>query len=208
MSKVKIAAIRMCAGSSSRMGKENKLLLKLNNVSAVRNTAREISLAAFSEVINVTGFENNLLEEELEDFNFNTVRNCDFDKGFHSSIKVGVQRLSNDTEFFAICLGDQPALQSHDYNFLLDTVETFKDKKLFQPMFKGMKGNPAIISTAFVKEILEHADDDRGCYYLFEKYPTDVMKVEMPNDSALLDIDTPEQYLKMKTRLDNRGIND
>lgn len=195
----------MCAGTSCRMGSQHKLLMNINGVPVIRTTAREVKLAQFNEVIAVTGYKFQKMEEELGEFNFETVRNMDYKKGLHSSIKIGFKRVHSDMDFVAICLADQPLLTAKNYNDLLEQIAKYPDKKLFQPIFDGKKGNPAIISTAFLPEILAHVDEDRGLYYLFDQHPDLVQKIEMSDDAILIDIDTPELFSHAKNRLETRG---
>lgn len=195
----------MCAGTSVRMGSQHKLLMNINGVPVIRTTAREVKIAGFSEVIAVTGYKFQKMEEELVDFNFKTIRNMDYKKGLHSSIKVGLKIVAKDMDFIAICLADQPLLTAENYNELLNQISHHPEKKLFQPVFNGSKGNPAIISTSFTEEILAHADEDRGCYYLFEQYPELVQRIHMKDDAILMDIDTPELFSLTKNRMETRG---
>jgi molybdenum cofactor cytidylyltransferase len=195
MPELKVACLLLCAGKSSRMSPDHKLLLKINKLSVIQKTAEEINKADFCEVIAVTGYQKDLVQREIEKFPFKIIHNEQFDMGLHSSIKAGVLQLNPEADFFAVCLADQPALTKDDYNFLISAVKKLgMDKKIFSPMFKGTRGNPTVISKKMISDILAHSDDDRGCFYLFQRYPEAVMNIEMINDSALLDIDTPELY--------------
>lgn len=205
MSKVKIACLLLAAGKSERMKPDHKLLMKMGDFSVIKKTALEIVQSQFCEVIAVTGFKNAEVERELVDLPIKIVHNDSFEKGLHSSIKLGVKNLSLETEFFAVCLADQPALTHVDYNRLIEAVNMYPDKKLFHPSFKGKKGNPAIIARDYIPEIISHEDNDRGCFYLFEKHSQVVVAVEMFDASALMDIDTPALFDEVQFHIEKRS---
>lgn len=186
------------------MAPDHKLLMKLGELSVIKNTALEIVQSQFFEVIAVTGFKSDEVSKELELLPIKIVHNAHFEKGLHSSIRVGVKALDSEAQFFAVCLADQPALTHIDYNHLIDTVNLYPDKKLFHPTFRGVKGNPAIISRDYISEILSHEDNDRGCFYLFEKHSQNVVAVEMNDSSSLMDIDTPALFDEVRFHIEKR----
>jgi molybdenum cofactor cytidylyltransferase len=205
MSKVKVACLLLCAGKSSRTSPDHKLLLKIDDEhSILQRTAMEITRSKFFEVIAVTGFEEELMKAELKGLALEIFHNKHYENGMHSSIKEGLKHLSPEADFFAVCLADQPMLSHEDYNFLIDTVNAHPDFTLFRPVFNGQFGNPAIISKNYITEILAHEDNDKGCSYLFEKYPETTVKVPMKNHSTLIDVDTHELFEEVRFHLNKR----
>ncbi len=205
MSKVvKVSALLLCAGKSSRTSPDHKLMFKIQDLSVIKRTAHAIIGAQFFEVIAITGHEADMIRDELHGMPVHFVHNEKFEKGIHSSIKAGLTEISPEADFFAVCLADQPMLRSDDYNLLIDTVGENKKKKLFRPVYNGKFGNPAIISRDLILEILRHEDSDKGCSYLFEKHPDEVVAVEMPDHSSLVDVDTHELFEEVKFHLEKR----
>ncbi|MEA9357656.1 nucleotidyltransferase family protein [Bacteriovorax sp. PP10] len=205
MSKVKIACLLLCAGKSSRMSPDHKLLLKIDNEhSILQRTAMEITRSQFYEIIAVTGFEEELVKAELKGLALEIYHNKNYENGLHSSIKEGLKHLGPQADYFTICLADQPMLSHKDYNLLIDTVNANPDFTLFRPVFNGRPGNPVVISKKYIPEILAHEDVDQGCFYLFEKYPEATIEVPMKNHSTLIDIDTPELFEEVRFHLKER----
>ena len=186
------------------MSPDHKLLMKIDDNSILKRTALEITRSQFYEVIAVTGHESELVKSELKGLAVEVFHNKNYESGMHSSIKEGLTHLSPDADYFAVCLADQPTLSHLDYNHLIDTVNANTDYKLFRPVFNGQFGNPSIISKNYISEILNHEDSDKGCAYLFENHPESVMKVQMPNQSTLIDVDTHELFEEVKFHLTKR----
>ncbi len=186
------------------MSPDHKLLMKIDDYSILKRTALEITRSQFYEVIAVTGHESELVKSELKGLAVEVFHNKNYENGMHSSIKEGLTHLSPDADYFAVCLADQPTLSHLDYNHLIDTVNANTGYKLFRPVFNGQFGNPSIISKNYISEILNHEDSDKGCAYLFENHPESVMKVQMPNQSTLIDVDTHELFEEVKFHLTKR----
>ena len=62
---MKISAIILAAGASTRMGRKNKLLLPYNNEPIIFHVCRTVLNTRLNPVIVVTGFENIQVEKEL-----------------------------------------------------------------------------------------------------------------------------------------------
>jgi molybdenum cofactor cytidylyltransferase len=205
-----VSCLLLCAGQSSRMEGANKLLMRFDSTSVLARSASQVVRAGFSDVVAVTGFEADLVEAELEDFqtsnpfagSMRVVRNRFFENGMHSSIRVGLSALSPEAAFFAVALADQPLLTASDYAHLISAAREFPSAKLIAPVYAGVRGNPTLISMSLRSEILAHEDSDRGCSYLFERYPNEVYYLDMPFAQRNLDVDTRELLREAKEVLD------
>ena len=174
----------------------NKLLVNWKGAPLVQWTLSEIQSAPFSEVIAVTGHDGLNLSPILRDVR--VVNNPHFDHGMHSSIRAGLKEINLTEGFVAICLGDQPLLNSSDYDELISKADL--KFKLIYPSFNGERGNPVLINLSLREEILSHPDDDRGCSYLFKRYPQSCLEVRMSTDACLRDVDTPEALNQLRSR--------
>ncbi len=185
---------------------EHKLLLKIGEQTLLRKVAEEIECARFFEVLAVTGHEHLKVEKELRGLPLKVVYNDQYEKGIHSSIREGILHLSPETDFFAVCLADQPLLTYKHYNRLIEAAQIAGPGiKLIHPSFKGKRGNPVLVSMSLIVEILGHSDSDKGCSYLFERYPNQVMAVEMDDEAVLLDVDTPQVFEQVKFHLEKEA---
>ncbi|MBC7427793.1 MAG: nucleotidyltransferase family protein [Bacteriovorax sp.] len=166
--------------------------------SVLKRTVEELLSSNFHEVIAVIGHDIDPIEQELKGLRVKMVNNKLFERGMQSSIKAGIMNIDLDSDYFAVCLADQPMLKKKNYNRLISAARSASEPLIICPTFQEKRGNPVLISSLLIPEILDHADSDRGCAYLFERYPNEIHSVEMDNDACLLDIDTPELYEQAK----------
>ena len=180
------------------MNGANKLLQDLGGRSVLSRTVGELRQAGFASILAVTGFQSPLVEQELDALDVPFVENKSYETGMHSSIRCGVESMTaNGTfgscGFFAVCLGDQPLMRADDYAALIEAAKLNPSASLIVPIVNGERGQPTLISRKLCGEILAHADDDRGCRYLFDKHPMVAVDLtSTANHFAFHDVDTPE----------------
>ena len=107
--KIMISAILLAAGQSKRMNGENKLTKELQDIPLIKLSVKNILASSINELIIVLGHQKEIIEkliDKSEKIKF--VFNKDFESGMASSIKTGIDNLSEKTEAFFICLGDMP----------------------------------------------------------------------------------------------------
>lgn len=201
MDRISIHCLLLCAGQGQRMKPHNKLFLPLEDSTVLQRVVSELRKANFDSFTAVTGFESEKTHNELESNGFTIIHNQRFETGMHSSIKAGLNHLSGASGFFAVCLADQPLILSHHYNLLIEAAQKNPKAKFIVPYFQGQRGNPALIDLSLREQIFLHPDDDRGCFYLFQDYPDELVSVQMDDDSVLKDLDTPEDYKCLVTSI-------
>ena len=109
-----ISAILLAAGQSKRMDGENKLTKDIQGVPLIKHSVKNILVSSIDELIIVLGYQKDTIEKLIDkNEKIKFVFNKDFESGMASSIKTGLNHLSNNTEAFFICLGDMPMV-SHD----------------------------------------------------------------------------------------------
>ena len=77
------------------------------------------------------------------------VFNKNFENGMASSIKIGLNNLSEKTEAFFICLGDMPMVNQDTYNQL---IKSRNNKEIIVPTYKGQQGNPILFSKSMKRK--------------------------------------------------------
>lgn len=190
----KPTVIVLAAGTSSRMGSENKLLLDYRGLPLIKHTVSAIIAAEPQELIVVTGFEEQLVTQALAGLRMKTVYNPDFQKGMTSSIQAGVQQASGNG--YMICLGDMYAISSDQYRSMMDffQMQLQQDEQcICLPAYRETKGNPVIFSAAYRDEILRNTDPE-GCKSIVQQNRSHVKHIEFTSDHILKDVDTPEEY--------------
>ncbi len=182
---VKIGAVILAAGSSSRLG-QPKQLLQHEGRTLVRRTAEAALAAGCDPVAVVVGAECEKVAAALRDLAVLIVPNEDWQRGLGTSIRAGVARLGeSDALLLLVC--DQPKV---DAGLLRQLIA--QQKQTGQPMvatsYAGTRGVPALFTRACLERLLS-LGDDAGAKTLLLARPAEVATVEFP--AAALDIDTP-----------------
>jgi molybdenum cofactor cytidylyltransferase len=155
-----LSIIVLAAGSSTRMGDQNKMLLPFGDRTVIETTLFEILGARKAEW--VLGRETEKFQELLGSLPVILVQNPDYEKGMTSSIQHGV-KIANGKGYM-ICLGDMPLISSDEYNQIQKRFEEcvqLDHKCICIPEYKWQRGNPVIFSSYYKQAILQH-DEPEG----------------------------------------------
>ncbi|MCA6073489.1 nucleotidyltransferase family protein [Fulvivirga sedimenti] len=188
-----IAVILLAAGRSSRMEGANKLLLPWQSTTISGHVVNTLREAGFDRII---GVANHITLDHLTSLGIQTIENARFMEGMTTSIQAGIS-VAGDAEAFMICPGDLPYITSSEYQLVADSLKkklTSDPNAIAVPVFHGQKGHPVIFSAAYRDEIMKHTEME-GCSGIIKSNQANVLKVEMPTDHVLRDIDTREDYI-------------
>ncbi len=171
--------VMLAAGTSSRMGKENKMLLPYNGMPMVAHCCLQALrfLESHSKETNgtdtlivVTGYRRRSVEKALlpcKEFIGKTdarlemliVDNPDYRNGQFSSTKKGVAEVTEGSPFF-ISLADMPLITAGHYAALVPLLE---DRDAVRPFCKTeedkVPGHPVLHSYNLKESILRCPDD-------------------------------------------------
>lgn len=194
-----LAAIILAAGYSSRMGKL-KALLPFGGTSLLKKQIYLFKRAGIKNVIVVCGHMAESITAEAEGL-ADTVFNADFDRGMFTSIQAGARALCKyDCEGFMFMPVDYALVRPYAIKLLAQEFKRDTGKLVF-PAFGGKRGHPPVLP-AFMAQELVNYDGDGGARKLFACYAELFGTVEMPTDECLEDMDTPEDYEKLKELYD------
>ena len=108
-------------------------------------------------MIVVLGYQKEIIEKLIDKHEkIKFVFNKDFESGMASSIKAGLNHLSNNTEAFFICLGDMPMVNTDIYNQL---IKSRNQKNIIIPTYKGQQGNPVLFDNLMKEKVLNISGD-------------------------------------------------
>ena len=189
-----ISAIVLAAGKSTRIGKENKMLMPFGASTILGTVVSALEQSLVDEVIIVTDditISNNVSSSGKTKL----VVNKDADKGMTTSIQCGVKASSTKSNGFMICLGDMPMLTKEDYNLLVNNYLDESNEVILIPKQPDRRGNPVIFSHHFLDQIMK-LESMEGCKPILLSFPSYVKEVQVLNDHFFLDIDTKDEYRK------------
>ena len=192
----KVAAIVLAAGQSRRMGAANKMAVAVDGHPMVSRVVDAARASKASPVIVVVGHEPSVVRGILDGRDVMIVENDNYAKGLSTSVIRGLNALPDDVTAFLVCLGDMPRISTAQIDRLIAAYDPVEQRAICVPTFNGKWGNPILFDRRFVEEIKD-LTGDRGARHLLDLYPELTCEVAMPDDSVLVDIDTPEALAKL-----------
>ena len=186
-----ISAILLAAGQSRRMNGENKLTKKIQGVPLIKHSVKKIIASSIDELIVVLGHQKEIIEKLIDkNEKIKFVFNKDFESGMASSIKTGLNNLSEKTEAFFICLGDMPMVSHDIYNQLIKSKD---NKEIIVPTYKGQQGNPVLFNKSMKEKILD-ITGDAGAKKIFELNKDKILNLEINDQSITKGFDTQDNF--------------
>jgi len=176
-----ISAILLAAGLSKRMGGENKLTKEIEGIPLIKRSVKNIIDSAVDELIIVLGYQKEIIEKLIDkNEKIKFIFNKNFESGMASSIKTGLNHLSENTKAFFICLGDMPMVNQNTYNKL---IECKNNKEIIVPTYKGQQGNPVLFNKS-MKEKIMSITGDVGAKKILELNKDKILNLEI-NDQSI-----------------------
>jgi molybdenum cofactor cytidylyltransferase len=199
MDDIKIGAVVLAAGLSSRMKGPNKMLLDYDAHSVIYTTVKHVLSSGVKRTIVVVGNGFERISEEISPLvdRDQIIFNPDYEQGMTTSIQAGIKNTSG-CDGIMVCLGDMPFLNPGDYDDLIHhfTLSYQNDKMAISVPFKDRKrGNPVIFSSYYSDLILSH-EELNGCRGVIKSNPDHVFEFTA-SDAFVTDLDTPEDYQRL-----------
>lgn len=190
-----IVGLIPAAGASKRMGKD-KRRLPLGDLTVLETTLARLKTGGLNKRIVVLEENspclalNGLNDEEIE-----IVFNPDPDRGMLSSIRCGLNALSDDVDAIALQPGDHPFVPSFAVQMLLNEFKK-QNPLLMQPQYADRRGHPLFIHRKLFQEAIE-CNDQIGLRQLVRQRQSDLVLVPIDSEGAEEDLDTPEDYKRL-----------
>lgn len=188
MTKLRIGAVILAAGYSSRMG-ALKPLLEIGGQTMLAWCARLFLRPEIEHVIVVSGHRAAEVEAEAARLGLATVHNPEFDQGMFSSVRAAVGVFSDYDAFFLLPV-DIPLVRPAVVTALLERF----DGRIAYPCFRGERGHPPLVPARHIAAILNH-DAQGGLKTVLETLPG--LDVPVWDSGVTLDADTPEALAEL-----------
>ena len=195
----KIATVILAAGQASRMG-QPKQLLKIGEQNLVQRTVQTVLTAQCYHVVVVTGAYADQVQLTLRDTSATCVHNATWEEGMGSSIRTGMHAVldtSPDTQAVMILLCDQPLVTPQLLRKLV-VAHAITQQVLVASEYNGIQGVPALFHRSLFPSLLS-LSGAVGARKFIQQYSAGVVVV--PFSEGKYDIDTPEDYERMKKLL-------
>jgi molybdenum cofactor cytidylyltransferase len=187
-------AIVLAAGASSRFGSA-KQLVRVGGRPLLHTAVARAADVAGTAVTVVLGARAAELTPLLTHSAASVVINRSWREGIASSIRAGVARLPPSCTAVLLLLVDQAAVTGEDLKRLVGAWRR-QPEHIVAARYGMTTGVPAIFPRSSFSD-LQSLRGDMGARALLQRNPDRVVRVPMP--SAALDIDTPEDLLKLSS---------
>jgi molybdenum cofactor cytidylyltransferase len=187
-------AIVLAAGASSRFGSA-KQLVRVGGRPLLHTAVARAADVAGTAVTVVLGARAAELTPLLTHSAASVVINRSWREGIASSIRTGVARLPPSCTAVLLLLVDQAAVTGEDLKRLVGAWRR-QPEHIVAARYGTTTGVPAIFPRSSFSD-LQALRGDMGARALLQRNPDRVVRVPMP--SAALDIDTPEDLLKLSS---------
>ena len=186
-----ISAILLAAGQSKRMGDENKLVKNFQGIPLIKHSVRNILASFIGELIIVLGHQKEIIEKLIDkNEKIKFVFNQDFESGMATSIKTGLNHLSEETEAFFICLGDMPMVNKDIFNLL---IKSKNNREIIVPTYKNKQGNPILFSKSMKKKIMT-IEGNVGAKKILELNKDKILNIETNDQNITKNFNTLDNF--------------
>ena len=187
---MRISAIVLAAGLSSRMG-TNKLLLEFGGKTVLENILDR--LMDFKTVV-VTGHNPKEIVEVIGKYNVKIVHNPIYEKGMTTSFNTGLRAINSDAAF--IVLGDTFGFSRTLLRRMEDEMRSHPEALIVSPVYKMRRGHPVLVRSSLFREFME-LESDETMKDVVDRHENKHRYIA-GDVWTVTDLDTPEDYERLK----------
>ena len=188
---MKIGAVVLAAGRSSRLGQPKQLLI-FRGQSLVRRAAEAAINAGCSPIAVVVGEKRKEIAAAVGTLPIVIVPNENWQRGIGSSIRAGVEALKS-CDALVILACDQPHVEQHVIRSLI-RAQAETQKPIAACAYSATLGIPALFVHEHFNRLLSLADEE-GAKSIIKAQLNDVASVDFPGGA--IDIDTSADYAQL-----------
>jgi molybdenum cofactor cytidylyltransferase len=190
-----IPGIILSAGKSSRMGRPKALLPVGQGDTFLSRVTRTLLDGGVEEVVVVVGADADAIRASVRRAGTpaRVVENPDYEQGQLSSLVTALRTIDRPGVTAAlVTLIDVPLVATATVQTLL---RAFKEHEalIVRPTSHGRHGHPVIFDRRVFDE-LRRANPAEGANAVVRGHSAELFDVEVPDEGAFADIDTPEDY--------------
>jgi molybdenum cofactor cytidylyltransferase len=197
---MRLAAVVLAAGMSSRMG-SNKLLLRVGDRMVIEHII--LSLRPLETMV-VTGHRPEEIREIAESLGAETVHNPDYEEGMTTSFQAGLRALDPEVDAVFMVLSDTFGFSTELLEWMADKMEVDPETLIVSPVYQWKRGHPVLFRRPLFEEFLG-----------LEAGETMKDVVNRHNDQhryvesdiwCRIDLNTPEDYERVKDLWSSRQV--
>jgi len=187
---LRIAAVILAAGRSSRMGSANKMAVEIDGKPMLRHAIEAAVASGAAETVLVTGYEPDAVARIAAGSPARLVHNPDYADGMSTSLAAGIRALGEDVDAALVMLGDMPRISAAMVDRMIETANSAPADAIVMAAHDGRRGNPVLWPRRHFGE-LTRITGDVGARHLIAEHGASVVAVEL-GAAAGFDVDTPQ----------------
>jgi molybdenum cofactor cytidylyltransferase len=188
----------LAAGKSTRMGRP-KATLRLDDADTfLTRIIRTFQQAQVDDVVVVLGHEAQAILKSVEQSGLSPrfVVNEQFESGQLSSVLAGLRAIDRPgVNAMLMTLVDVPLVSAATVRAVLDRYRTTR-APVVRPVRGALHGHPVLIDRSLFDK-LRAADPQRGAKPIIRAHVSAAGDVEVEDEGAFFDVDTPEDYRRV-----------
>jgi molybdenum cofactor cytidylyltransferase len=187
---MKIAAIVLAAGRSSRFEGGNKLLAEFEGRPIIHHVMKAVAASPVDEIILVTAAFGGKIFAAAGQGHWRSVVNPDAEDGISSSIQYGLSHLECDVAGALILLADMPRVSPEMIERLCEAFITSKGTAIVFPQSaEGKQGNPVLWPRGLFPELMA-LTGDIGARAILARHQALHQAIAADTGDAFYDVDT------------------
>jgi molybdenum cofactor cytidylyltransferase len=199
-----IPALVLAAGKSSRMGRTKALLpLGASGETFLSRLIRVLREGGADAVVVVVGGDGAAVRASMsrDDVHVSAVENPRYEEGQLSSLLVGlaaVEQRHDAVDAVMVTLVDLPLVSAETVRAVREAFLANPGAPLVRPRRGNRHGHPVIFNRSIFGE-LRRADPSKGAKPVVHAHAAEEVNVDVDDDGAFIDIDTPDDYERFIT---------
>lgn len=199
-----IHAIVPAAGHSRRMG-QPKLLMEIGGKTLIGRLLRKLNRPAIASISVLVRANDQELQEEVSAGGAEAIIPDHDPEEMRVSVELLIKHLREskspaENDGWLLIPADHPIVEP----IVLERLVTnwlLSPEKITVPIHKGRRGHPTIFPWSLADQ-LEQIPQDQGLNWLLRNGETNIEEIECEEPSVLWDIDTPEEFLRIRKILE------
>ncbi|WP_321169002.1 nucleotidyltransferase family protein [Halorubrum sp. CBA1125] len=193
-----IVGVVLAAGTSSRFGDRNKLLVTWRGEPLVRHAVRTLCESDVDSVVVVTGHEHERVTAAVADLDVTVVHNEGYEAGQATTVRRGVAAARDrNGAAVLVALGDMPFVSVESVDRLVAAYRAGIGDALAASC-EGVRGNPVLFDDRHFDALADVAGDTGGREILLTGDRS--VLVETGDDGVLADVDRGEDLNELRER--------
>lgn len=200
----KIGAVVVAGGLSSRMN-DFKPLMNIGRYSIIETTIMNYKSIGIDDIVIVTGYRANDIEEKLKNYSLHFVNNKNYmNTQMFDSVCLGLKHLIDKVDLIFVTPSDSPFVQAFTLKRMIEEMQN-NTLNFIQPSYMCEDGHPLLVSNECAKIILGH-DGSMGLKGAISKITCNYKNMFFADPGIILDADTKEDYIKLLHYNENKNI--